>query len=278
MKTIVIASALILFTNNALHSQGILDRINNKINVNINIGTDTKTNKVEDSDTGGVNQFVMPNIGGFGGNKNCKVEKEYNFQTEYIIDMYSVKIDAKKKDKDSFNMNMSMLYQKTGLQFGSIIHNTSVSEETKDMKMITNMQDSCVTTLMQTGTNKIGMSISLKGKMSEEAEKNKIKLSKTGKTKKILGKTCYEYVGENSKQKQTFWVAEGDIKIWEEYMQNGMSNVQKSDFKGVNFNGKGMPYESIIEDKEEKTTVYMFVREIKQNQNIKISTEGYMFY
>ncbi|MCK9480633.1 MAG: hypothetical protein M0R38_02595 [Bacteroidia bacterium] len=278
MKTIVIASALILFTNNALHSQGILDRINNKINVNINIGTDTKTNKVEDSDTGGVNQFVMPNIGGFGGNKNCKVEKEYNFQTEYIIDMYSVKIDAKKKDKDSFNMNMSMLYQKTGLQFGSIIHYTSVSEETKDMKMITNMQDSCVTTLMQTGTNKIGMSISLKGKMSEEAEKNKIKLSKTGKTKKILGKTCYEYVGENSKQKQTFWVAEGDIKIWEEYMQNGMSNVQKSDFKGVNFNGKGMPYESIIEDKEEKTTVYMFVREIKQNQNIKISTEGYMFY
>lgn len=287
MKKITFTLMMLFAGSQVLYSQGILDRINNKINVNININSNesgTQNNHTQNNTSNQNNADSSAptlNFPGMGGKSKCKVEPSYVFQTEIIMDVYSFDASGKNKSKDSFSLNYSMLFEKNAQYIGTIMHKMSNQTDMDEMKTVMNLKDSCYVTFMINDGNKMGMSMSFKNiqqYQKKDKEYSDLKFTKTGKTKTILGHLCYEYIAENEETKMTQWVSEKETMIWDAYIKNGYTSIPNSNIRGMEIGKNGMPLETVVEDKKKKTIMYMYVREIKQNQNIVISSEGYTIY
>lgn len=95
---------------------------------------------------------------------------------------------------------------------------------------------------------------------------------KTGKTKKILGYNCDEYLVEDEESEVHMWVSE---KLGKEMQKEWMNNQQT--FGGMfthayAINGMVMEYD-VMEENGEKTI--MVITKIDLNHNHSVSTEGY---
>ncbi|MCO6495086.1 MAG: hypothetical protein J5I91_05330 [Bacteroidetes bacterium] len=283
MKKVTLTIVLVICSQ-LVYSQGILDRINKKIGININInpnGNQTNnSNSTHTESNNNTSDSSTPtfNFSGLGQNNKCKVEKEYTFQTAFVSDFYSYTQSGKGKSKDSFSMQYSLLFENSGFYMGTKVNDISNQKDFSGMQMIISMRDSCIISLIDSKESKIGMSLSYKGNNDKSNHTSLPNFVKTGKTKTILGQLCFEYIAEDETLKQTHWISEKDSKVWDIYYKNGYNTIPQSNIKGLNASKIGIPLESIIEHKKEKTINHIFVREIKKNQNIKISSEGYIFY
>lgn len=108
--------------------------------------------------------------------------------------------------------------------------------------------------------------------ISEEEQADAYSAYKTGKTKKILGYSCDEYVIEDDYGITTMWVTkELEKEMKKSYMQN-------STFSGLfvyAYNTNGVVMENIYEDKENDKKTVMTVTDIDLNKSSSFSTMGY---
>jgi hypothetical protein len=297
MKKATTLAAFLIFSIASLSAQGILNRLEkkakNKLNDRIEQKADEKmdetldkafeeSDKTDDtnnssssaSDSAAINNLAMRLI----GRKNfaeCNAKPSYSFNAKMVVDMYSVG----KKAKDSFSMRYNWYLSSDNNQFG--MENVSSSQNMESVngsKLIMDFEDSCVITLIESDGNKISMSMKYNNDEVEKyADSSKVKKpKKTGKTKTINGKKCYEYVFEDKETYQQLWVEESKVKLWDmnENDWSPKANFMK-DGKQYGSFFDAMPLETLTKDKKSGTVTTMFVRSIDKNVNSTISTVGY---
>jgi hypothetical protein len=97
--------------------------------------------------------------------------------------------------------------QKVALEF---LEQSGVEKQSlKNMSMIMHPEDQTVYMLMKQGGRKMALKTQVPESTSDEEEDNNVEIKKTGKTKKINGYTCHEYIvtdTENNREMQA-WVA-----------------------------------------------------------------------
>jgi len=107
----------------------------------------------------------------------------------------------------------------------------------------------------------------------EEAMKD-VKITRTGRTKNILGYTCYETIMENDDMKAVSWTTK-DVKISQFKAFAGMFAQSKKEQNQL----MAMPTEFTMEmestDKKTGEKTKMTVTEINENQSSTIDTSGY---
>ncbi len=108
---------------------------------------------------------------------------------------------------------------------------------------------------------------------NEEPEENPYGIHKTGRTKKILGYTCDEYMAEDEESEVHIWASE---KLGKEVRKEVLTNKQT--FGGAftyAYTLDGMPLEYNILDKSNGEKTIMKVTDIDLNRSKSISTGGY---
>ena len=219
-----------------------------------------------------------PDMSKLFGSMGGSVEVAESFEFNSSIDIVVTTTDNKGK---ATIMNMTMLFPEDNEYFGMETKGSdNPKEEIPPMKMIYDFENEQMITMMINGQQKIGMVISIdKEQLSKWADDDDNDIdelpewTKTGKTKKILGYTCDQYIFSNEDGKGEAWVTEDDdLNIG--YAMNAMTNAQKQDNKNEYPDGAILEMTFNGDDGEKMTWVST---DIKTDTNISLKTEGYQF-
>ncbi len=166
-----------------------------------------------------------------------------------------------------------------------------VNQEGINTEMIYDLDSYEIVTLMNTGGQKIGTTMSLNKSQIEsmmsnddsaEADMSDMPtFKKTGQTKTISGYSCDEYVVENVQNMEasmTYWITD-ELEIdWIKSMANMSSmNKQMPDiYAGTGYPEDGSVIQMIVTEKNGER-MEMTVKEAETGKEITISTKGYTF-
>ncbi|MCZ4407457.1 hypothetical protein O3Q51_01455 [Cryomorphaceae bacterium 1068] len=216
------------------------------------------------------------------GGADVQVQDEYKFDHRFVILME----DYDKKGKLNQSNEMTFLAKEESSLMGIIMNQEGINTE-----MIYDLASYEIVTLMNTGGQKIGTTMSIDKSQvesmmpKEDSEATDMSemptFKKTGNTKTISGYSCDEYVVENLENgdgsSMTYWVTD-ELEIdWIKSMAN-MSGVNKQ--MPDMYAGSGYPEGSVIQmivTQKNGERMEMTVKKAEVDQNITISTKGYTF-
>jgi hypothetical protein len=265
------------------------NRVDSKIDKGIDGGLDAleglfkrkpKKNKGEttsDETEGELSEEETMNMTGnlFGGG-NVEMEDEYAFDRS--IEMTVEMID--KKGKEEYAQNMEMLFAENETYIGIL---TTMADEgvSNEAKMVMDMEQKQMITLIDSPGMKIAMAIDLTAAIEDSNEETEptdtfmSDLKKTGRTKELLGYTCYEYAGEDEDNTFEFWAADEDMmNIYGAFAAMQSANPKKGAATSDNY-PKGMMMESTTVSKRNGEKNIMRVTKVNLAKSQTISTVGY---
>lgn len=219
----------------------------------------------------------------FGG--DVEVRDRYDFNAYSDVEV----ITTDKKGRTE-RMEFRYLFPEEEAYVGMEFTSMGEGEEMPPSFSIFDMEEKQMVTLIESGGQKMGVAISLDPETlnasdweeQEEWDEEELQFRKTGRTKKILGYTCEEYVMEQEEGKSTFWVTdETDLHIG---MAMGAMSAgsqqgqqQQAQYDLPEDFPQGAMLEMTFEDYEEESTMQMNTLSIEENVPKSVSTEGYTF-
>lgn len=205
-----------------------------------------------------------------GTMEKAKYESDYSFSFTITMKVENFQDGKKMLDKEmQKDMEMKQSFGKNAIAF-------YVENENKKMLSVIDLKNESM--LMLSEEDKSGSAIPLSfldkfGSNDEDNENYEIK--KTGRSRKIKGYTCYEYVLADNSFKQEIWLAPSLNFLNESYVK-GLSKMvkrnknQKNIYKALKGN-EGFPMEIMLYLDNKKTN-RITVTDINKNQkNIRIS-------
>lgn len=207
-----------------------------------------------------------------GMKTDCHPQASYNFDGEMLLS-----IKTYEKGIDTIKMKSKVLVNSNSSVLGMIMGIPGVSEE--GMTMVMDFKDSIGYMLMDMGAEKQGMCMDMR-EASRKAMAKRVKTDssfdftkykKTGKTRQIMGYTCYEYRYESKDKIQSFWLTE-DLKLSDAFNKawgaDGSTAQIPTDMKGIM-----LVFEMF--DKKQGMTMIMEAISIDPKKNSEIKTEGF---
>ncbi len=206
---------------------------------------------------------------------DSKAETVYNFDSEVVMEMKEFEGATQKTNSD-----MKFYASKEHDHLGYIME-INTHGQSMAARIIMDANDNTLTTLISQGGMKMGMQYNLSKMESQEATadgsaagKVNGEMTKTGKTKTILGHKCYEYEINSDKSYSTAWVAE-DLK-----MSSFFDAFSKMQGMGQKYGGdmpSGFPMEinSWPNGKGTDQKFVVQVTAINKDKASSISTEGF---
>jgi len=205
--------------------------------------------------------------------ENIEVADSYSFDTNVIMEM----VIEDKKGPTTFDY--SMWFTKNASYMATEIKNID-TEKSKNQKipggMITVMDDENQAMIIIMEEQKMAQIISMesiKDIAIEETKNDDIlipKITKTGKSKKILGYNCEEFITKTEEGSMNLWITQ-DIRLFQKNMfANFNKSLRSNPFQNIPEAAKGFMMEMhMVSDKGVKSSMY--VRSIsKKNKTINI--------
>jgi len=289
MKKGIISLLILSLASNFMFAQSrILDRLEkkakDKVNQRIDQKADEKMDKELDkvfennnnSDSMSYSARSMKLARLMLGNqfRECTAKASYSYTTKATMDVYSV--GKGKDDSMSFRYYWysDLTFDHMAMQF------VPWSEKMQSMKgstTIMDLKDSCIITLLENDGKKTLMAIKYgEDDYSKYVDTSKRSVpKKTGKTKKINGKLCYEYVLDDEDTYQQMWIESSKTAIWDKNLKYWKANSDP--FKNSAEYGQFFDYfplEIMTKDKKSEQVTTMFLRSIIK-ENKTLSTVGY---
>ncbi|WP_375558715.1 hypothetical protein ACE193_13285 [Bernardetia sp. OM2101] len=213
-----------------------------------------------------------------GGEGNIEVKSSYNFNSNFVMRMKTYKKNGK-EDGDMF-----MRYYNSAdpnYMAMEVVEGTKDGETKKPQStVIVDGSQQAMITLMEESKQAIAMKMpnaedyeQTQEQNPEEAMKD-VKITRTGRTKNILGYTCSEVIMENDDMKSVSWTTK-DVKISQFKAFAGMFVQDKEKKNQVMAMSDEFTMEMESTDKKTGEKTIMTVTEINENQNSTINTEGY---
>ena len=202
-------------------------------------------------------------------------EKAYHFNTKVIYEMITEQDGV--RSEVAYNMWFSDQEQYMGTQVSA---SDPASEEDIPATMMTILDDKNQAAIILMEEQKIAQAIGMERLYAVDVEEGTDtyfeSLEKTGKTKKILGYDCDQYLASNADMVCTFWIT-NDLEIYREDM---FFNLNKSlggnTFGKVPDGAKGFLMEMSFEHKSKNEKGRMLVKDIQEKNNT-IEMNSYRF-
>ncbi|MBO6518091.1 MAG: hypothetical protein JJ975_16250 [Bacteroidia bacterium] len=215
------------------------------------------------------------------GASTCNAKDQYQYKHNYLMEM----VTTNKKGKITENMKFRIYSAETIDQLAYTIVESSTSPEASGSTIIMDGSDSSMIMLVNAEGIKSGFCSksfyqNAQSVSADEQEKQMEDLSngwtKTGNSKMIHGKKCYEHTSVSEGLEQTVWIAnEGE----------SMSSIMKAMAQNPNVSmpsGTNTPFGLVMEmttkDTKSGETMVMKILEFNENQSKSISTNGYTFF
>ncbi len=156
-----------------------------------------------------------------GSNAKVPVEDQYSFDTRVVYQFTTENPDSKEK----VDMDIISWY-KEGAEYSATRIQSATDQQSINVLTILDMKNKAMIMIME--DQKMAQVISTKGMDVDEADgqndtanpEDKPTIRKTGRTKKILGYTCYEYEMKSKDTEGTFWIAP-EAKVYSAGMFKG---------------------------------------------------------
>ncbi len=224
----------------------------------------------------------QPNMGfgfGMGSGEPVPVEDRYIFDTRVVYQMTADNHDSKKED---VTMDMISWFEE-GADYSATRIKTSQDQQplnvltiidTKNEAMIVILEDQKMAQVMSTKNMKEEGSGSGQGEPSTPGDKPTIR--KTGRTKKILGYTCYEYEIKDKDTEGTFWIAP-EAKVYSGGMFKG--NIFGNDSPSIAIpedqQGMLMEMNTVVTDEDgKKSNIKLIVKSIDR-KSMTVNMDDY---
>lgn len=217
------------------------------------------------------------------GGSEVQVQDEYTFDHRFVILMEE--FDKKGKLKES--NEMTFLSKEESSVMGILMNQEGINTE-----MIYDLDSYEIVTLMNTGGQKIGTTMSIDKSqvesMMSEDNSDAVDMGemptfkKTGNTKTISGYSCDEYVVENIENSDgssmTYWITDELDIDWIKSMGNmsSMSKQMPDMYAGTGYPEDGSVIQMIVTQKNSER-FEMTVKDAEVDKNTTISTKGYTF-
>jgi len=209
----------------------------------------------------------------FQSGENIDVEDIYNFDTNVIMEMV---IEEK---KNPTKIDYSMWFTKNDSYMATEINNMDTKESKKQKipgGMLTVIDDENQAMIIIMEEQKMAQIISMKSIKDiaiEETKSDDIsipKITKTGKSKKILGYNCEEFTTKTEEGSMTLWITQ-DIRLFQKNMfANFNKSLRSNPFESIPEAAKGFMMEMhMVNDKGGKSSMYV-KRISKKNKTIHI--------
>lgn len=277
------------------------NRIDNKVDQKIDEGLDAieglfkrkkKKSKKEDNNdnesednSDQSTETQTNNASGFlegmlGGKGNTEVKAAYNFNSNFVMHMQTYKKNGKEEGNVSMRYYnsadpnyMAMEVMEVKQEGESQNPQSTIIVDGSQQAMITLMKETKQAVVMKMPNAQDYEQAQEQEQSPDEAMKN-FKITRTGRTKNILGYTCYETIIESDEIKAVSWTTK-QVKLSQFKAFAGMFIQEKEKKKQV----MAIPNEFTMEmestDKKTGEKTKMTVTEVNENQNTTISTSGY---
>lgn len=210
-----------------------------------------------------------------GGGTPAPTESSYTFDTQVAYQF--IVEDPESKDEETI-MDLISWYQE-GKEYTATKMHVTNDEQPINVLTIFDLKNESMIMIME--DDKIAQVISTKEK-SEEPTNNHVQgdsnttFKKTGRTKKILGYTCYEYKMHNEDADGTFWIAP-DAKVHSATLFQGGIFGKEAPELDIPKDQQGMLMEmnSVVTDSDgKKTNMKILIKSIDK-KNLKINMSDY---
>lgn len=230
------------------------------------VANDIAQDKAEEEAEKHITNAIME---GFGIEENAKFDSEYKFDAWFEMKITDYKKNGKVDEEVVYNNHINKSNGDYAMMFQDEETNSTILFDSSAFAMIILADDEGEKTGFATRLNPE----KIEGMVEDEIEDtNGFKPLKTGKTKKILGYSCDEYLVEEEGQEAHMWISE---KLGKEISKEMLSNstVFGSAFQYSRaVNGMVLEYE-LVDDNGERTVMEVTDLDLKKAHTF--STKGY---
>lgn len=216
------------------------------------------------------------------GNKDCKIDDNYQFDHQFTSELRT--FNSKGELENTFKIR-NLLKNQSNI-FGTEILESNIKEMPQST-VIMNLETKKMISLVDQGGMKMAMCMgmdsplikSYMGDAEKESTESKDKLgtmTKTGKTKTILGYHCEEWIAKDDEMSYKFWISDkSDIPMQEFYKNLGEQVAASPMAIGAKFPGKGMLMALEGQSLKNQERIEMEVIDLKPKSIKTLSTIGY---
>ncbi len=269
MKKIVFTALMmsLIFASGDTFAQSLKRVIRKTVVEPSRVANDIAQDKAEEEAEKQITKAIME---GYGIEENAKFDSEYKFDSWFQMQITEYKKNGKVDSQALYDNYINKSTSDYGMEF---------SEDDAQSTIIFDSDRSAMIILADDDGEKSGFATRfdpemLEGDVDEDnTGSSGLKPHKTGKTKKILGYTCDEYLMEDEESEVHMWISE---KLGKEISKEMLSNPNAfgNAFQySRTVDGMTLEYEHIDKNDGEKTQ--MLVTNLDLNRSHAISTSGY---
>ncbi len=280
---LTIAFTTIWMLPQMLNAQGILDRLNKKMQQKVEERIENKVDEKIDKEIDKIEkeqpdkkerESAIERLSKISvTSEPVKYEQTYIFNESMVMEMSIFNKKNELKNASKF----TILFTPSEANFGYSIADNSKKKKKDESKslFVYDKKNDAMLMLNETEDGKNGIATSIKIKESKgeeqtESESDDFKFTKTGRTKIILGYKCDEWAGESQTSKAIYWVTK-DIN-W--HSSNFINNTAQKKSNTFTRYPEGMMLEADITS-EDNERVHYLVTEINHNINFRLNTADY---
>ncbi len=207
----------------------------------------------------------------FGGGGNVEIPGEYSF--DHNVDMVMIQYNKRGKEESRQNMRMHFSDKKAVIGVEAKVEGAGATS-------IIDMEAMQMVVLTDMGTTKMAMVVDMNSAMFETEEDDMENyenpaFKKTGRTKKILGYHCEEYVVEEDGERTEFWITRDEfLDIYRAFAALEAANNKGSKTDPMSTHPGGMTMEMTSTDSNGEKMV-MEVTAVNRGKGKVIKTAGY---
>ena len=206
---------------------------------------------------------------GFGITENAKFDDEYKFDAWFRMQVTNYKKNGKMDDQVVYDSYVDKAGKDYGMEYLNDDSRSTILFDADRYAMIILSDDDGDKTGFATKFDPA----MLEDELDEESETSDLEPFKTGKTKKILGYTCDEYLIDDDDYEVHMWISEKLGKEISKEMLNNPNAFGAAFQYSRTVEGMILEYDLVYKDDGEKTE--MLVTDLDLNKKHSISTAGY---
>ena len=284
MKRIILFLSMtaMIFSFQEIHSQSLRQRVKQKI-LKDNLEAQAKKDSVKAVEEGR-EPDKTPNttmdrvyMDALGLSDNVDYESTYKFDAYIQMEISDYKKNGKLDDQVVYDSYVHKEDADYAMEFSDDQSKSTIIFDTKNSAMLILTESDGEKTGFATTIDPEAMAERLEAyEDEEESDLEPLNIKKTGKTKKILGYSCDEYLADDEDTEVHMWASE---KLGKEMRKEWMNNQQTF---GAMFSQAyvldGMVLEYDLLDKGNGKKTLMLVTKIDLNHSHTLSTDGFTIF
>jgi hypothetical protein len=207
---------------------------------------------------------------GFGISEDVEFEPEYAFDAYFRMQITDYKKNGKTDDQVVYDNYISKGKSDYGMEFRDDDNLSTILYDSERSALIMLTEDDGEKTGFATRFDPAKLA---EDAMEEDVEDSDWKPMKTGKTKKILGYTCDEYLVDDEQSEAHMWISEELGKEISKEMLYNPNAFGGAFTQSRSVQGMVLEYDILYKERGEKTE--MLVTDLDLNRKHSISTSGY---